>query len=79
MSDTLPVGQCPSSDDVMRQLLPSEEDSKLLHENFETHVARILVNNMPFMKLTFDDVVDWHILHRHSQQMWQKSEVVSRS
>ena len=59
-------------------LLPSENDSKSIHDNFNTHVARILVNNLPAMKLAFDDLVDWHIQHPHSREMRQKSEVVRR-
>ena len=64
-------------EDLVRKLLPSKDDSEVLHIHFETHVARILVNNLPFMKCTFDDVVDWHIQHQHSKEMSQKSQVVS--
>ena len=60
-------------------LLTSNALQGLPHSNFETHVARILVTHLPAMKLTFDDLVDCHIEHPHSELMSQRSEVVRYS
>lgn len=78
LSDSPPSSPSIKPDELCKMLLPSENDSKSIHDNFNTHVARILVNNLPAMKLAFDDLVDWHIQHPHSREMRQKSEVVSR-
>ena len=60
-------------------LLPSTADDKALKELFVTHVSRILVTHMPFFKLAFEDVVEWHIQHQYYAEMSVKSEVVSKS
>ena len=40
-------------------------------------VSRILFGSIDFFKLTFDDVVEWHIKHEFYEQMSRKSDVVS--
>lgn len=76
-SDIRPRDMAPSPEDVMKQLLPSPLDDESLHANFEIHIARILVDNMPALKLAFEDSVDWHIQHQHSKEIKRKSEVVN--
>ena len=60
-------------------LLPSPDDGVTMHNNFATHMSRVLVNNIDFFKVTFDGVVDWHIKHQFYEQMSEKSDVVSFS
>ena len=79
LSDNLPVSSWHTPDELCRTLLPSKNDSMSIHANFEIHAARLLVKNLPAMKLAFDDLVDWHIDHQYTQEMCQRSEVVSRS
>lgn len=57
-------------------LLPSLHDDKNLHENFITLISRILVNDVDLFKFGFSDVVNWHIPHKYSKEMSQKSKVV---
>lgn len=79
LSDNLPTSSWHTPDELCRTLLPSKDDSTSIHGNFKIHVARVLVKNLPAMKLAFDDLVDWHIEHQYSPEMSQRSEVVSRS
>ena len=58
-------------------LLPSEEDNFYLRSKFRIMVSRILVQHLPFLKLTFGDVVEWHVKHRYSAEMSAKSVVIS--
>ena len=58
------------------RLLPSEEDDTVLRHDIATMAARILTQNMPFFKLTFEDIVEWHIPHKYSTEMSSKSVVV---
>ena len=57
-------------------MLPSKDDDKVLTLLFETHVSRILCTHIPFFKLSFEDIVEWHIHHRYYDEMSAKSEVV---
>ena len=59
------------------QLLPTKEDDRVLRNNFITLVSRVLVENIPFFKETFDGIVTWHIQHKYSSEMAKKSHVVS--
>ena len=58
------------------RLLPPEEDDTVLRHDIATMVARILTQYMPFFKLTFEDIVEWHIPHKYSAEMSSKSVVV---
>ena len=58
-------------------LLPSPEDDVALRKNVATLVSCILFGSIDFFKLTFDDVVEWHIKHEFYEQMSRKSDVVS--
>ena len=41
-----------------------------------TLFIRILVKHIPFMKVAFADVVEWHIHHEFYEEMGKKSNVV---
>ena len=58
-------------------MFPSTEDDNALKQLFVTHVSRILATHMPFFKLLFEDIVEWHIQHKYYSEMSTKSEVVS--
>ena len=58
-------------------LLPSIKDDIVLQHNIGTIVSRILVDQVPYFKTAFADIVTWHIPHQYSVQMSAKSKVVS--
>lgn len=62
---------------AMKILLPSTADDEKLSENFITLISRILVNEIDIFKFSFSDIVEWHISHKYSKEMSQKSKVVS--
>ena len=57
-------------------ILPSAETHTQLQKNIAIIISRILVENIPAVKLYFEDVVELHIAHEHSSDMSKKSEVV---
>lgn len=68
---------CLNSPDILAStLLPSAEDDQTLRNLFMTHVSRILCTHIPFFKVGFEDVVEWHIVHQYYQEMSTKSQVV---
>ena len=62
---------------VADNMLPSRSDDQALKENFAKLVSRVLVEHLRYFKLSFEDVVDWHIKHQFSEEMAKKSVVVS--
>ena len=62
----------------MKRLLPTKKDDEELHNNFKILLSRILANHIEIFKFGFSDVVSWHITHKYSQQMSEKSKVVSK-
>ena len=72
---------CPTDSSMIRsmalEMLPSSVDNAALSKNISILVSRVLVDNLPFFKEAFSDVVMWHIEHKHSDEMCRKSEVVS--
>ena len=48
---------------VFKTLLPPPQDNEIMATYFSKLVARISVTHMPFFKMTFADVMDWHIPH----------------
>ena len=66
-----------SLDAITDKLLPSEDDNKVLHSNFSIHIKRMLVDNLKFVNMTCDDLVNRHITHKYYSQMSEASEVVS--
>ena len=63
----------------VEELLPTVEDEHMMLANFEVLIGRTLVKHMPFFYRGFSDVVVQHIPHRFSEEMAQKSDVVSLS
>ena len=63
--------------DIAVAILPSIDDDKSVLHNFAIIISRILVTQLPFFKLVFEDVVEWHIPNKFSKEMSCKSEVVS--
>lgn len=57
-------------------MLPSEDSNFAVESDFITLVSRILVKYLPAFSF-LKDVVVHHIPHQYSQEMAQKSEVVS--
>ena len=74
------VSDVPMSPDLsttnLFDLLPTRADHEVLLQNFSILMARVLKKNMPFFT-TYGQKVESHIEHPCSQQMSQKSEVVS--
>lgn len=74
LSDFPPIP--PENPDLL-SLLPSNDDVVDMKHLFEIHIARIIVEHIPFMKVAFADVVDWHITHAYYEEMVKMSDVVS--
>ena len=75
LSDTPPMSLGTEAQAFM--ILPSLEDDSDLEENFKILIARVLCENLPFFKETFDGVVTWHIKHCYYEEMSKKSDIVS--
>ena len=56
--------------------LPTTEDSKELCQNYAIMLGRLLVQKLPYFAAFKNCTVD-HISHRYSEEMQQKSTVVS--
>ena len=67
----------PLSSRSIFDIIPSSDDYAQLKKNLAILVARILVEHIQFFNEDFKDLVTKHILHKYSDQMSQKSEVVS--
>ena len=61
---------------MARILLPSKRDDAAIAKNVATLISRMLVEHMPFFKEACSDTVTWHIQHKYSAEMSQKSDVV---
>jgi len=48
---------------LVLSLLPSPEDDMAIKSNICVLISRILYNNLDFMKVAFDGIVEWHIEH----------------
>lgn len=70
------TGQRKLMDLELSELLPSEDSNFAVESDFITLVSRILVKYLPAFSF-FKDVVVHHVPHQYSQEMAQKSEVVS--
>ena len=71
----VPMSPDLSSTDLF-DLLPTRADQEVLVQNFAILMAHVLRKNMPFFA-KYGEKVENHIEHVCSQQMSQKSEVVS--
>ena len=49
----------------------------MLHFRMETVFSRIIVQHMPHFKGHYEEVVLWHVPHRHSEESAKKSNLVS--
>ncbi len=56
--------------------LPASTDGKVIMNNFEVLVGRILMKNIPFFQ-QFGKGLEKHILHEYTEEMASKSGVVS--
>lgn len=61
---------------VCRKILPTSEDQRYLQDNFVQIMTRVVISRIPFFQ-QFDGIALKHIPHAYSQEMAQKSEVVS--
>lgn len=61
---------------VCRKILPTKEDQLYVQDNFVHIMTRVIVNRVPFFQ-QFHSIALKHIPHAFSQEMAQKSEVVS--
>ncbi|XP_019863233.1 PREDICTED: uncharacterized protein LOC109592137, partial [Amphimedon queenslandica] len=61
----------------MGSILPSNDNKLSIIRNMAVLVARILVKNISFFKLHFEDAVEYHIKHKFTKEMSTKSEVVN--
>lgn len=66
-----------SSEQIALSLLPNTDDDSEIRDNICTLLSRVLYNNMSFVRLSFDGVVDWHIKHEFYKEMSAKSDIVS--
>ena len=57
-------------------LLPSNDDGKIMETNFCTLISRVLVKHMKHLH-PYASSINQHILHKYSEEMSQKSKVVS--
>ena len=62
---------------IAESLLPSTSDDNTLKNHFAVLVSRVLAKHFRFFSFGFEDVVEWHIQHKFSVQMAEKSVVVS--
>lgn len=69
-----PVGDISTT--PLSAFLPSPADCKVLRENYAVLLGRSVVKKLAFFRV-FEDCVDRHITHKHSDVMKQKSVIVS--
>ena len=61
----------------IEDILPTLSDKDHLQENYIVLFARVICEHIPFSKKNFGECVPLHIEHCYSEQMSQKSDVVS--
>ena len=61
----------------LEDILPTLSDKEHLQENYIILLARVICEYLPFFKKNFAECVPKHIDHQYSEQMAQKSDVVS--
>ena len=77
LSDDLPDNSTVTDlENVALSLQPTKLDDKILQKNIGTLISRILSNNMNFFKVCFQDLINWHVEHKYTPEMSQKSKVV---
>jgi len=73
--DDCPSIPDPSSIDV-KSMIPKANDENAIHVNFSILIACVLKKHMSYMT-KFSSGLEKHILHEHSEELSQESEVVS--
>lgn len=76
LSDAPPNSPAQDNEKIALSLLPSPSDDSTIKKNFVVHLSRVLVDHVPFFKHSFDGAVSWHIVHKCSEQIKLKSNVV---
>ena len=77
LSDDLPDNSTVTDlENVALSLQPTKLDDKILQKNIGTLISRILSNNMNFFKVCLEDLINWHVEHKYTPEMSQKSKVV---
>ena len=61
----------------LEDIMPTLADKQQLQENYIIIFARVICEYLPFFKKNFAECVPVHINHQYSQEMSQKSDVVS--
>lgn len=61
----------------LEDILPTLSDKQQLEENYIVLFARVLCEYLPFFKKNFAECIPVNINHQYSEQMSQKSDVVS--
>ncbi|KAL5463740.1 hypothetical protein EMCRGX_G032667 [Ephydatia muelleri] len=74
--DEMHFTSMPDKTEIAATLLPSLNDDQILKENVAILVSRILTNNLKFFRLTFQELIQWHIKHPYYKEMSSKSLVV---
>ena len=64
---------------VALSLLPSAEDDEALQKNICILISRVLYDNVPYFKQSFDGTIEWHIQHEFTREMSKKSELVKQA
>ena len=77
LSDVPPTRSQLSIAEVIKTILPSPEDNQNMAKYFSILIGRVLVTHMPYFKMTFSDVVEWHIPHQFTKEMSKPSTIVS--
>jgi hypothetical protein len=60
----------------LTRLFPSTNVQSQIFEIMVVLVARVLVEHIPAVRFYFEDAVEYHVNHKYSSEMSQKSEVV---
>lgn len=77
LSDDLPDNSLITNlKNVALSLQPTALDDQILRKNVEILISRILCTKMNFFGECFHDLVQWHINHKYTPEMSQKSVVV---
>ena len=79
LSDVPPTRSQLSIAEVIKTILPSPEDNQIMAKYFSVLIGRVLVTHMSYFKMTFGDVVEWHIPHQFTKEMSKPSIVVSNN
>lgn len=77
LSDSLPDNSTITNmENVAVSLQPTKLDDQILQDNIGMLISRILCTRMSFFRVCFQDLVHWHIKHKYTPEMSQKSVVV---